>query len=194
MSYISGIPRSLLIVETDNEKRNLLTTYFRKGVDCECVASLDEAFAVMRHKEYSAVLVPLMPPDLKGLELVPFIERTSPNTVAIFTSENESAGNTVKAYRAGAFDVVQMPMSLHKLETAIEKAFLQYEMRSLRDRYRLQVEHEVTLRTFELEQSLEEIERSYRMTLSAVIKALEKRELETEGHTERMITFSLRLG
>ena len=31
------------------------------------------------------------------------------------------------------------------------------------------------------------------MTLSAVIKALEKRELETEGHNERMITFSLRL-
>ena len=32
------------------------------------------------------------------------------------------------------------------------------------------------------------------MTLSAVIKALEQREFETEGHSERMITFSLRLG
>jgi HD-GYP domain-containing protein (c-di-GMP phosphodiesterase class II) len=67
-------------------------------------------------------------------------------------------------------------------------------MRTLRDRYRNQLESEVALRTFELEQHLEEIERSYRMTLSAVIKALEKRELETEGHSERMITFSLRLG
>jgi len=31
------------------------------------------------------------------------------------------------------------------------------------------------------------------MTLNAVVKSLEKRELETEGHGERMITFSLRL-
>jgi HD-GYP domain-containing protein (c-di-GMP phosphodiesterase class II) len=67
-------------------------------------------------------------------------------------------------------------------------------MRTLRDRYRNQLESEVALRTFELEQQLEEIERSYRMTLSAIIKALEQRELETEGHSERMITFSLRLG
>ena len=149
---------------------------------------------MLSRTEYSAVLAPLLPPELAGLELIPKLERLSPNTVPIFTSEIESAGNTVKAYRAGAFDVVQMPMSLQKLESAVQRAFVQFEMRSLRDRYRNQLESEVALRTFELEQHLDEIERSYRMTLSAVIKALEKRELETEGHNERMITFSLRLG
>lgn len=184
----------MLLVEADAEKRNLLLTYFRKGVACDAVSTLDEAFDTAARHEYSAVLAPLMPPELKGLELIPKFEKLSPNTVLIFTSEIESAGNTVKAYRAGAFDVVQMPMSLQKLETAIERAFIQFEMRSLRDRYRNQLESEVTLRTFELEQHLEEVERSYRMTLSAVIKALEKREQEAEGHSERMITFSLRLG
>jgi response regulator RpfG family c-di-GMP phosphodiesterase len=194
MSCFETIRKSLLIVENDDEKRNLLLTYFRKGVSCEAVASLDKCIdAAMRH-EYSAVLAPLMPPELKGLELIARFEEISPNTVLIFTSEIESAGNTVKAYRAGAFDVVQMPMSLHKLENAIERAFIQYEMRCLRDRYKNQLESEVALRTFELEQSLEEVERSYRSTLSAVIKALEKRENETEGHSERMVTFSLRLG
>jgi response regulator RpfG family c-di-GMP phosphodiesterase len=193
MTYFESISKSLLIVEPDPEKRNLLVTYFKKGVACDAVETLDDVLEVVRGQEYSAVLAPLMPPELRGLELIPKLELISPNTVPIFMSEVESAGNTVKAYRAGAFDVVQMPMSLHKLETAIERAFIQYEMRSLRDRYRNQLESEVALRTFELEQDLEEIERSYRMTLSAVIKALERRELETEGHSERMITFSLRL-
>ena len=183
-----------MIVESDLEKRNLLLTYFKKGVDCEAVETLTDALKILSRTEYSAVLAPLMPPELKGLSLIPELERLSVNTVPIFTSEIESAGNTVKAYRAGAFDVVQMPMSLHKLESAIERAFVQFEMRTLRDRYRNQLESEVALRTFELEQQLEEIERSYRMTLSAIIKALEQRELETEGHSERMITFSLRLG
>lgn len=186
--------KSLLIVEPDAEKRNLLVTYFRKGVECDSAESIDQAVEMLARSEYSAVLAPLLPPDLTGLELIPKLARLSPNTVPIFTSEIDSAGNTVKAYRAGAFDVVQMPMSLNKLETAIERAFIQFEMRSLRDRYRNQLESEIALRTFELEQQLEEIERSYRMTLSAVIKALEKRELEADGHSERMITFSLRLG
>jgi putative two-component system response regulator len=193
MTYFETIRKSLLIVEPDPEKRNLLCTYFKKGLDCQSVETHDQAVDAASRHEYSAILAPLMPPELKGLELIPQIERLSPNTILIFTSEIDSAGNTVKAYRAGAFDVVQMPMSLHKLETAVERAFLQYEMRSLRDRYRNQLESEVALRTFELEQQLDEIERSYRMTLSAVIKALEKREMETEGHSERMITFSLRL-
>ena len=194
MRPFETIRKSLLIVESDLEKRNLLLTYFKKGVDCEAVETLTDALKILSRTEYSAVLAPLMPPELKGLSLIPELERLSVNTVPIFTSEIESAGNTVKAYRAGAFDVVQMPMSLHKLESAIERAFVQFEMRTLRDRYRNQLESEVALRTFELEQQLEEIERSYRMTLSAIIKALEQRELETEGHSERMITFSLRLG
>jgi response regulator RpfG family c-di-GMP phosphodiesterase len=194
MTYIETVRKSLLIVEPDPEKRNLLLTYFKKGLECEAVQTLDEALESAARYEYSAILAPLMPPDLNGLELIPKLEQISPNSVAIFMSEIDSAGNTVKAYRAGAFDVVQMPMSLHKLENAVERAFVQFEMRSLRDRYRNQLESEVALRTFELEQNLEEIERSYRMTLSAVVKALEKREMETEGHNERMITFSLRLG
>lgn len=194
MTYCETIRKSLLIVENDSEKRNLLLTYFKKGIACDAVETLSDAIDLLSRTEYSAVLAPLMPPELKGLSLITELERLSINTVPIFTSEIESAGNTVKAYRAGAFDVVQMPMSLHKLENAIQRAFIQYEMRSLRDRYRNQLESEVALRTFELEQHLEEIERSYRMTLSAVIKALEQRELETEGHSERMITFSLRLG
>ena len=194
MTYFETIKKSLLIIEPDIEKRGLLATYFKKGVECDAVASLDAGLEALSRHEYSAVLAPLMPPDLRGLELIPELERISPNTVAIFMSEIDSAGNTVKAYRAGAFDVVQMPMSLQKLETSVERAFLQFEMRSLHERYKNQLESEVVLRTFELEQTLDEIERSYRMTLSAVIKALEKRELEADGHHERLVTFSLRLG
>ena len=43
MTYFETIRKSLLIVESDPEKRNLLLTYFKKGVRCEAVGSLDEA-------------------------------------------------------------------------------------------------------------------------------------------------------
>lgn len=194
MTYNPGVRRRLLIVEQDREKRDLLRTYFHKGGECDAAGTLEEAFDLIESGEYSVVVAPIVPPDLRGLELISLINRVSPNTVPVFTSEVDSAGHTVKAFRAGAFDVVHMPASLYKLETAVERAFIQYEMRCLRDGYRRHLEDEVAVRTFELERAVNDIESSYRMTLQAVVKALEHRELETEGHSERMITFSLRLG
>ena len=37
MTYFETIRKSLLIVESNPEKRNLLLTYFKKGVLCEAV-------------------------------------------------------------------------------------------------------------------------------------------------------------
>src|ERR1051326_7572186 len=92
MNFLQGIHKSLLIVEPDVEKRNLLVTYFKKGRECDSVESLDEAVNAVALYEYSAILAPLMPPELTGLELIPRLEQLSPNTVAIFTSEIESEG------------------------------------------------------------------------------------------------------
>jgi HD-GYP domain-containing protein (c-di-GMP phosphodiesterase class II) len=52
----------------------------------------------------------------------------------------------------------------------------------------------VAERTVEVDNALEEIENSYRMTLKALVQALETRDFETHGHSERVVTFSLRLG
>lgn len=194
MNYPIKTESNLLIVEPNAEKRELLVAYFSKAHNCDQADSVGEAVEKIRNNRYSAVLAPILPPDHSGLRLIAILDRYSPNTVPIFLSEVDSAGCTVKAYRAGAFDVVQMPTSLNRIEASVEKALVQYEMRTLRDNYKRQVEDEVFRRTAELELSLEEVESSYRSTLTAIVRALEERELESDGHSERMVTFSLRLG
>jgi HD-GYP domain-containing protein (c-di-GMP phosphodiesterase class II) len=64
----------------------------------------------------------------------------------------------------------------------------------LRDRYQYHLEELVAERTVELDKALEAVENSYRMTLKALVQALETRDFETHGHSERVVTFSLRLG
>jgi HD-GYP domain-containing protein (c-di-GMP phosphodiesterase class II) len=49
-------------------------------------------------------------------------------------------------------------------------------------------------RTSELGVALASLEEAYRATLKALIKALEARDAETHGHSERVVSFSLRLG
>jgi putative nucleotidyltransferase with HDIG domain len=73
------------------------------------------------------------------------------------------------------------------------KAFEQYELKCLKDRYQFHLEELVAQRNTEVDEAFEEIENSYRITLKALVQALETRDFETHGHSERVVTFSLRL-
>jgi putative nucleotidyltransferase with HDIG domain len=63
-----------------------------------------------------------------------------------------------------------------------------------KQRYENHLEELVEQRTAELDQALGSLENAYRSTLRALTAALETRDAETHGHSERVVTFSLRLG
>lgn len=186
--------KKLLIIEQSAVKRNLLQNFFSTNYVCDEADSIDLALEKIRENEYSVILTDLALPGLNGLDLLPFLEAFSPRTIPVFISDNEMAGNTVRAFRAGAFEVIQKPFGLKNIRTAVEKAFEKYELRCLKDRYQNHLEELVAERTAELDQALDGIEIAYRSTLKALVQALETRDYETYGHSERVVTFSLRLG
>lgn len=188
------VEKKMLIIEQNADKRSLIKAYFSAKYICEEAESISSAIMKIRENEYAVVLTPVLLPSVNGIDLIPFLQANSPRTVPIFISTQETAGNTVRAFRAGAFEVIQMPFTLKKAETAVEKAFARYEINYLKDKYQLHLEELVAERTAELDKALEEIENSYRMTLKALVQALETRDFETHGHSERVVTFSLRLG
>jgi response regulator RpfG family c-di-GMP phosphodiesterase len=186
--------KNLLLVDYNSSRQKLLSNYFGLRYNCDEADSIESAMEKIRQKEYSVVLTTVAPPHFNGLELVSHLRRYSPRTALVIISENEAAGNTVRAFRAGAFEVIQKPFEMKKIESAIEKAFGQYELKCLKDNYQHHLEELVSERTAELDKALEEVEMSYRSTLKALVQALETRDYETHGHSERVVTFSLRLG
>ena len=60
--------------------------------------------------------------------------------------------------------------------------------------YENHLEELVKQRTAELNVALDSLEGAYRSTLKALAAALETRDAETHGHSERVVSFSLRLG
>lgn len=186
--------KNLLIIDQNAEKRSLLKAFFSGKYYCDECESISSASDMIREKEYAVILTPVALAEVNGIELIPFLKMTSPRSVPIFISNHETAGNTVRAFRAGAFEVIQMPFTLKKVESVVSKAFAIYEIQFLRDKYQLHLEELVAERTAELDKALEEVENSYRMTLKALVQALETRDFETHGHSERVVTFSLRLG
>ena len=186
--------KKLLIIEQNLEKRTLLKSFFSAKYVCDDADSTATALEKVKEQEYSVILTAIAPPDSNGLELLPQLQMQAARTVPVFISDGAASGNTVRAFRAGAFEVIQMPFTLQKAEAAVEKAFSQFEMKYLKDKYQYHLEELVAKRTAELDKALEEIENSYRMTLKALVQALETRDSETHGHSERVVTFSLRLG
>jgi HD-GYP domain-containing protein (c-di-GMP phosphodiesterase class II) len=63
-----------------------------------------------------------------------------------------------------------------------------------KQRYEDHLEELVEQRTAELDQALNSLEDAYRSTLKALTTALETRDLETHGHSERVVSYSMRLG
>lgn len=185
---------SLLIIEKNEEKRNVLSTFFSSKYSCEESDSIEAALPKLREKEYAVVLAAFGQQGSNGLDLIPYLQSLSPRTVPVFISDSRTPGHTVRAFRAGAFEVIQMPFTLKKVESVVENAMAQFEMRCLKDSYQYHLEELVAERTVEVDKALEEIENSYRMTLKALVQALETRDFETHGHSERVVTFSLRLG
>jgi putative nucleotidyltransferase with HDIG domain len=86
------------------------------------------------------------------------------------------------------------PFDLRQVEAVVKRALDHHGLVLAKQRYENQLEELVEQRTAELDRALDSLEDAYRSTLTALTAALETRDLETHGHSERVVTYSLRLG
>jgi len=122
------------------------------------------------------------------------VKVASPDTVIVMISGMQTIESAINALRLGAFDYLMKPFDLRQAEAAVTRALEHHELVVAKRRYENHLEELVEQRTAELDQALDSLENAYRTTLQALTAALETRDAETHGHSERVVTFSLRLG
>ena len=131
---------------------------------------------------------------MSGLEMIPHVLALSPESVVVMISGMQTIESAIEALRLGAFDYVMKPFDIRQVEASVKRAAEHYELRQAKRRYENHLEELVAQRTTALDQALVSLEDAYRSTLKALTAALETRDAETHGHSERVVTFSLRLG
>jgi len=131
---------------------------------------------------------------MSGLEMIPHALGRSPETVVVMVSGVQTIESAVEAMRVGAFDYVIKPFDLQHVEVAVRRALEHHDLRVAKRAYENHLEELVRRRTAELDETLRSLEDAYRSTLKALTAALDKRDTETHGHSERVVAFSLRLG
>jgi len=113
----------VLVVDDEADIRELLElTLLRMGLAVESAASVAEAHALLRAKQFDLCLTDMRLPDGEGLDLVRHIgENCKDLPVAVITAYG-SAENAVAALKAGAFDYLSKPVSLEDLRTLVKSA------------------------------------------------------------------------
>ncbi|HEX8266392.1 MAG TPA: HD domain-containing phosphohydrolase [Pyrinomonadaceae bacterium] len=193
MFAVDNIENRILIVDDEPEIRKLLSDFLGDSYECLQADSAESALAEIKRQNFAVVVSDICLPGMTGLEMIPQIAAQSPETRVIVISGQQTVEDAINALRAGAFDYILKPFDLLQVEAAVRRAAEHFELKVIKRRYDLHLEELVAERTAELDLALEEVENSYRSTLKALVQALETRDFETHGHSERVVTFSLRL-
>lgn len=184
----------LLIVDDEVEVRGVLCDLLGDRYECAEAASAEEALAKLTETAYHLMISDITMSGMSGLEMIPHVKVASPDTVIVMISGMQTIESAINALRLGAFDYLMKPFDLRQAEAAVARALEYHELVVAKRRYENHLEELVEQRTAELDRALDSLENAYRTTLQALTAALETRDAETHGHSERVVTFSLRLG
>jgi response regulator RpfG family c-di-GMP phosphodiesterase len=191
---LQACPARLLVADDDAAVRSVLSEFLSAEYECEAVGSAEEALGLLGSGEFRLVVSDIAMPGVSGLELIPRVRELSPDTLVIVVSGSQEIESAVEALRAGAFDYIVKPFDLEHLQFAVRRALEHQRLLADRRGYETYLERMIEQRTEELDGALRSCESAYRMTLKALVAALETRDQETHGHSERVVNFSLRLG
>ncbi|MGI8733551.1 MAG: HD domain-containing phosphohydrolase [Pyrinomonadaceae bacterium] len=192
---MTGDARSrILIVDDEPEITEILSDLLSDDHDCLTAQSADAALERLAESEFQLVISDITMPGMSGLEMLPRAKSVSPNAVVVMISGMQTVESAIGALRLGAFDYLMKPFDLRQVEAVVKRALEHNELIVAKQRYENHLEELVEQRTAELDQALNSLEDAYRSTLKALTAALETRDSETHGHSERVVTYSLRLG
>jgi response regulator RpfG family c-di-GMP phosphodiesterase len=192
---MTGDARSrVLIVDDEPEITEILCDLLSDDHDCSTANSAEAALMRLTEDEFQLVISDITMPGMSGLEMLPRAKSLSPNSVVVMISGMQTVESAIGALRLGAFDYLMKPFDLRQVEAVVKRALEHNELIVAKQRYENHLEELVDQRTAELDQALNSLEDAYRHTLKALTAALETRDSETHGHSERVVTYSLRLG
>ena len=184
----------ILIVDDEVEITEILADLLSAEYQCVRAGSAEQALSQLADNQFHLVISDITMPGMSGLEMIPHVKERSPDTVVVMISGMQTVESAIGALRLGAFDYLMKPFDLRQVEAVVKRALEHHELVVAKQRYENHLEELVEQRTVELDRALNSLEGAYRSTLKALTAALETRDSETHGHSERVVTYSLRLG
>jgi putative two-component system response regulator len=184
----------ILIVDDEDNIRSILMRHLEKeGADCVESASALDALCKLQIQTFSLVISDILMPGMSGMEFLRLVQKQNPETAFIMITGFKDIHTAVDSLRIGAFDYITKPFDLMTVRYSVDRALEHRRLLLANRNHRKNLEEEIRRRTFELNEALQDVEESYKITLEALVTALDAREHETQAHSQRVREYTLTL-
>lgn len=160
---------------------------------CTTACTAEEALVALQREPFDAVISDLQMPGLSGMELLLEVRHKHPHMAFLVTTGVDDVDVGVKAMRSGADDYLVKPLRESAVVASLENALHKRKLEQEVENYRQHLEEMVAERTHQLRAALEQVEQSYEDTLQSLGAAIDLRNNETEGHSQRVCRYSLEI-
>jgi len=141
----------ILIVDDDEQIRNLVRELLSSDHECVVASSFEEALAVFQTRSFDLVICDINLGDCSGLNLVPRILEQALETVVIMISGQQSIDLAIEALRVGAFDYMTKPLDIRHVLASVRRALNHHKLLQEKRQYENHLEELVAKRTAEIE-------------------------------------------
>ena len=184
----------VLAVDDEAPSCKLLATMLGPpAFHCTTASNGQEALLTLQRERFDAVISDLYMPGISGMELLTEVRRSHPHLAFLVTTGMDDVDVGVQAMRRGADDYLVKPLHEGSVLASLESALYKRQLGREIENYRQHLEEMVAERTGQLREAVQQIERNYEDTLQALGAAIDLRDNETAGHSQRVCHYSLQI-
>jgi len=183
----------VLVVDDEPAACKLLCIILQPDYSCDTASNGAEALVALQRERFDAVISDLQMPGMSGMDLLLQARLRQPHVAFLVTTGVDDVDVGVQAMRSGADDYLVKPLVENVVRASLERALHKRHLEQEVEKYRQHLEEMVVERTQQLRATLRQIERSYEDTLRALGAAIDLRDSETEGHSQRVCRYSVEM-
>lgn len=187
------MPDRILVVDDEEPIREIVAQMLSTaGYVCKQAASGMEALAVLTSgEEFELMLSDLMMADLDGIGLLERTKEKYPDMPVVMVTAVHDISVALAAIRNGAYDYLLKPFEREQLLNTVSRALENRRLKVENRTYQTNLESLVKARTEQLQAAYRDLEKSYDITIEALVDALDARDSETGGHTRRVTLYTI---
>jgi response regulator RpfG family c-di-GMP phosphodiesterase len=184
----------ILIVDDEMSICTLLEEKLcHQGYQCRSTTSGEQALDLMEIEPADLIISDLRMPGMSGLDLLDKVRTKYKQSAFLVATGVEDLRTGIEAMKKGAADYLLKPIQLDLLVASVGRTLEKRRLEGELERYRRDLESMVEQRTRQLQAAMRRIELTYDETLEALGAALDLRDTETAGHSERVTRYCLEI-
>ena len=114
--------RVLVVDDHAQARASISDVLFQLGHQVECAGSAVEALRRLEKESFDLIITDLQMPGMSGLEFVIAVEQRKLNVQMVMITAHATVGSAVEAIRHGAFDYLEKPFDVDRLEGVVSQA------------------------------------------------------------------------